>query len=740
MSRLLTEPEGYALLAGAGLRVPRHFLVPEGEALDPAALAALPGERVVVKVVSPEIGHKSELGGVRIAPREEGAVAAVISEMEARLAGREVHGWLVAEFVEHGSGPADQLLLGARWTEDFGPVVTLGPGGVEAEFWAAQLPAGRDLVLLSAEQEADDVVDAALRAAAATRLATSPWRGRPPRFDPVALRRTVQAFQALVREAAARGITELEVNPLVPAADGPVALDVYARLGEPPQAPAPGRPRAGIRRLLEPRSIAVVGVSERPNPGHIIVRNTLAAGFDPRRLWIVKPGCGQLLGCTCVPDLASLPEPVDLLVLAVAAPQVPELVEEVVAQRRAESLVVIPGGLGEHSESGPLADRVRRALAASRGTGWGGPVLNGANCLGIRSRPGHYDTLFIPRHKLPAPAGPESPLAVLSQSGAFAVARASKLARLNPRYLVTAGNQLDLTLADYLEEMAEDDGVRVFACYVEGFQPGDGARFLAAARRIVASGRTVVLYRAGRTPAGASASASHTASVAGDYAVTRELCRREGVVVAESLDDFDDLVQLLVAFADRPLRGRRLGALSNAGFECVAMADNLHGFALADLADDTRAGLDELLAASRLEGIVEVRQPLDVTPMMGDEPFVHAAARLLAAPEVDLALVGCVPLTAAMNTLAAGDHPEDLTRSGSVARELAALWRGSTKPWCVVVDSGEAFDPLAGFLLDAGVPTFRSADRALRALDAAAPALVRAGARISRAASAPARG
>ena len=217
--------------------------------------------------------------------------------------------------------------------------------------------------------------------------------------------------------------------------------------------------------------------------------------------------------------------------------------------------------------------------------------MNGGNCLGIRSRPGRYDTLFIPTTKLPIPDTPEAPLAFISQSGAFAIARTSRLATLNPRYLVTAGNQMDLTIADHLEAIAADERVRVFALYVEGFRPLDGLRVVELSRRLAAEDRRVVLYRAGRTSAGAQASASHTASIAGDYAVTRELAASAGIVLAESIDRFEDLVALCTALAGRHAGGTRIGAVSNAGFECVALADSLGGFSLARFAAATEARL-----------------------------------------------------------------------------------------------------------------------------------------------------
>jgi acyl-CoA synthetase (NDP forming) len=358
------------------------------------------------------------------------------------------------------------------------------------------------------------------------------------------------------------------------------------------------------------------------------------------------------------------------------------------------------------------------ALAQSRGTEWGGPVINGGNCLGIRSVPGRYDTTFIPEYKLPAPKGAPSRLAIISQSGAFAVSKASKFGTVNPKYSVTLGNQMDLTVGDYLTFLKDDPGIDVFAVYVEGFRPLDGLRFLEAARDITTQGRTVILYRAGRTPAGAQASASHTASIAGDYAVMRALCAGAGVLVAESLEDFEDLVVLFSGLGRRTVSGWRLAAVSNAGFECVAIADSLGRFTLPPFGADTARTLEAIFVRSRIDKVVDVHNPIDLTPMTGDEAYADTVQALLDDDEYDAAVVGIVPLTAALNTLAPGaGHREDVWRPGGIVARLAAMKRHAAKPWVVVVDAGAIYDPMVRALEAAGIPTFRTADRALRLLN-----------------------
>ncbi|HEY0593116.1 MAG TPA: CoA-binding protein, partial [Thermoanaerobaculia bacterium] len=192
--------------------------------------------------------------------------------------------------------------------------------------------------------------------------------------------------------------------------------------------------------------------------------------------------------------------------------------------------------------------------------------------------------------------------------------------------------------------------------------------------------------------------------------------RAAGVVVAESLDEFEDLVRLFTLLSGRRLEGKRLAAMSNAGFETVAFADTLSGFELASIGASTRTRLEAIVRGERLERVVSIANPRDVTPMMSDAAFASAAAALLDDEGVDAAIVGCVPLTPALMTLPAGpEHSEDVAAPKSVASRLAELWRASAKPWVAVIDSGSLYDPMAAVLEDAGIPLFRTADRALRA-------------------------
>ncbi len=710
----LPDNEAFDLAEALGFAVPRRLFAPDAAAIAGLDLDALPGDRVVIKAVAPGLVHKTDAGAVVVVDRNRKAVAAAAADMAARLGGDDAAGFLLCELVPHETALGGELLLSLRWSAAHGPLVTLAPGGIQAELLAERLDGGRAAAVLS------PTLDFAAQLGVLDRktlpqLLERGFRGRPSPLGPNGLRRLLENALRLAAELLPDPLMELEINPLALTGSGPVALDVLARPTTEPCREEPGRPLHKLDNLLRPSSIAVVGVSSGMNPGRIILRNVLASGFDPANVTVVKPGTNRLDGVRCVPEIAALPGRVDLLVVALEAARIPGLVDDVLAGQSAESLILIPGGLGERSGSEPAAERLRVSLAAARRTPWGGPLINGGNCLGVRSLPGRYDTTFIPDEKLPRPRTAETPLAVISQSGAFAVSRASRLTSLNPRYLISVGNQLDLTVGDYLSHLDGAPDLDVYACYVEGFRPLDGRRWLAAAASIAARGGSVVLYQAGRTRAGAAAAASHTASMAGGWQATRELAEAAGALVADELADFEDLTRLSCLLHGRRL-GPRLGALSNAGFECVAAADSAGSFELAELSATTNERLDGLFRRLRLDAVVGARNPLDVTPIADDAAFAAAAELVIGDPSVDVALVGCVPLTGALRTLPAAGE-DGLAGAESVASRLGRLWADTDKAWVAVVDAGPLYDAFAYRLEELGIPTFRSADRALRLLD-----------------------
>jgi acyl-CoA synthetase (NDP forming) len=716
----LLEDEGLPLAAELGLRTPAYVTLDGPDAAYGPDVFELPGERAVVKVLSHTLVHRAHLGGVRVVANEPSAIRQAIQEMEERLpaerrdAGRRRY--LVATHMGSVTGVGTELLLGYRTTREFGPVVTLAPGGGGAETLAEALRDEQGPVILSPWLLEEAGLEDLLASRHFLAPALEPHEGDAPLLGMRRLVQLLREMAELARRGSRLGLAEFELNPILLTRDGPVAVDALGRLRE--EADPDGHPMRdpeALLSLLHPRSMAVVGASAtRRNPGRIIVDNVLAAGFDPDELVVVKAGVEEVAGCRCVPSLEALEAPVDLLVVAVDAAQVPDVIDSVVRGARARAVILIPGGMDAGPEGDTPADRTARILAEARRRGDDPPVVVGPNCVGVRSVPGRFDTLFIPEDRLRFAAVDPDPVALVSQSGAFALTRAAGLPGLNPRYLVTLGNQLDVTLAECLHWLAADPEVRASAWYVEGFVPGDGRAWLEGARRMVNEGRPVLLYRAGRSEAGRAAASTHTASIAGDHRVVRELARQSGVWLAESIQDFHDGLRLLAAWQGLPPRGPGVGAVSNAGFECVALADTLGSGRLAELSDTTHAALRDLLGMSHLGGITTVTNPFDVTPMMGDEAFVDTVRLLLADPRVDVGVVGLVPLTPALNTPLNGGPPRDEATAWmeeGVVPGLLELWRERTKPWLVVLDAGPGHHRVRSALEEGGIPVLDRMDR-----------------------------
>ncbi|MFI5182509.1 MAG: hypothetical protein ACHQPI_14075, partial [Thermoanaerobaculia bacterium] len=328
-----------------------------------------------------------------------------------------------------------------------------------------------------------------------------------------------------------------------------------------------------------------------------------------------------------------------------------------------------------------------------------------------------YNTFFVPYYKLPFHDAPGDRLVAISQSGAYLVSLTSNLdGIIFPRASISFGNQMDLTVSDFLEYFDGDSRVSILACYVEGFQPLDGERFVRIARRLREKGTRVLAYKGGKTPLGAKAAQSHTAALAGDYAVASALMGQAGVVVADSLDMFEDYVKIFTMLDGRSAHGRRVAILSNAGFECASVLDRLYALSAADLSEATRRRLSACLPA-----VAHADNPIDATPMADTPQFVEAAEALLDDPGVDSLIVSPVPATPALDNLApdlVGTHAENIHAPGSLPQELLRIFRRTRKPVVVNVDSGRLYDDFVAILQRGGIPVFRKIDRASRALSA----------------------
>jgi len=726
--RALYEHEVGALLTQfTCFTIPRHIFARAGESFDQADIDRLGSGACVLKLVAPDLAHKSEIGAVRTAIAHADQInrtAASLLEV-ARASKRTPAGVLCCEHIEHDrTNPASELFVGVRVSREFGPVLAAGFGGVNTEFLAGVLRGDKSVAMAVIDGLSADAFLELFRHTACYDLLAGRTRGAERVINDGALLDCFDAFITLANrycnptDMDAPRIQELEVNPFAVVDQKLIPLDGVCRLTESGARSEP-RPIDGVEQLLHPDSIAIVGVSTRSmNMGRVILGNLIAGGFDRDRLWVIRPGADVIDHVPCAANLSDLPHPVDLLVVAVSAEQAGGIVDEVIETGKAKSVILIPGGLGETDSGRDAEAKLRARIAQARERdATNAPVFLGGNCLGALSRPGHYDTLFIPDGKLnkrldKAP----QPVALVSQSGAFAIARLSNLEHLAPSYVITCGNQTDLTVTDLMRFLIERTVVQVFGVYVEGFDDLDGLAMVRAIRAATAAGKTIVFYKAGRTSAGRRAVEGHTAAIAGAYPVCTEAMTQAGALVTETFGEFESALMLAVASLNWTSIGTRMAAVSNAGYEAVGIADHLnesfHGLRLAHLCDEGSEALSRILDQYNLSSLVNLHNPLDLTPMAPDAAHADILSALLNDSDVDAVIHSFVPQTPAMKTT-----PEELGDDDCLTHRLPAIVRESGKPVVLVIDSGRLYDPYADTFVSQGLPVFRSADIAVKMLN-----------------------
>ncbi len=758
----LYEYEVYNLLALSGSETPpRCAFIPKNARPVEEEIMALPGERAVLKIVSPAIVHKTEVGGVRIVPKTpdhvRSAVRRMLSEVPERYAewiernsrtapvayqglngetlrdavAGDLQGVLQVQFMPPDSSAfGNELIVGLRRTREFGMVISAGLGGTDTELYAERFRKGQAIVAALTDMTDGRAFFELYRRTVSYRKLAGLTRGQRRIVTDEQLIECFESFIRLGNHFSGNNpnvpfvIDELEINPFTFTDYLMVPLDGMCRFSLPGERSAE-RPIGKIDRLLHPRNIGIVGVSAtRRNFGRIILENILAAGFDPEHVVIVREGGNDSSGIRCVSGLEELPGPLDLFIVAIGAPQVPALADEIIKRGAAYSVMLIPGGLGETEESRDMAARMKERITEAHGRGDGGPVFLGANCMGVISRPGRYDTWFIPAAKMQTCRDRESPprrVAIFSQSGAFLLNRFSQTPELRPAYLVSLGNQTDLTLGDMMRYFRDSDKADVIAVYAEGFRDLDGLAFARAVREAVRAGKQVVFYKAGRTPEGRSATSGHTASLAGDYMVCENCIREAGAMVARSFTEFQDLILLADAFSSMTPGGRRLGAISGAGFEAVGMADSIqsddYSMSFGQCSEETRAAMRDILTARKLDKLVTVGNPLDINPGADDEVHARMTELMLRDENIDAVIVGLDPHSPVTHSLAdTDDEAFRMDAPDGILARLTELRKLGSKPLVAVVDGGTQFEPLRAALRARNIPTFTVCDRAVSAL------------------------
>lgn len=436
-----------------------------------------------------------------------------------------------------------------------------------------------------------------------------------------------------------------------------------------------------------PRHVVLIGASRTPGRlGYVLAHNLVAHGYTGV-VSFVNPNGGELFERPLYTSLDDVPGEPDLAVLLIPAPIIPAALDDC-GRRGIRAAVVASGGFSETGDAGRhLEIEIRKVLNRH------GMRLVGPNCIGIMDSDSGLDTSFL--------AGPgvlAGPVAFVSQSGAVcaAVVEWARGDGFGLSRLFSLGNQVDLTETDILEAIGDDTNTSVVTLYLEGVN--DGRRFVDVASEVTRT-KPVIALKVGRTEAGSRAAASHTGALAGRDVAYEAAFRRAGILRARSSEDVFDWARVLAHGPFGP--AHRIAILTNAGGPGVAATDAaaLEGLEVIQLSDGTRERLTEFVPADGA-----FNNPVDMLAAASPATYGGALRVLLAADEVDAVVVILPPPP--------GWPAED------VADAIITETRGTAKAVVVALMGDAGIRVARERLQEAGVPSFRYPERAVRALAA----------------------
>lgn len=714
--KTLNEADCYQILNRIGVKTPQVKCIGRDADVN-RVLKDFRGDKTVIKILSEKTLHKTDKGGVRICPAD--LAEQTFKEMLAAFP--EVNSFMIAQFIDCPPFTLGrEILLGARLDEAFGPVITLGLGGTDAEYLAQNLKEGARTALTPA-LNAD--FDAFIENSLPWRYAGGKARGSKAQISKEALKETLQNLAGLMlhfsplNKNAEFFIEEFEINPLCAGGGVLTALDGVLRFkkAEFKANEKPAVTKEGLKSLLNPECAAVIGVSgKKMNMGRIILNNIIKAGFKKENLFVIKEDETEIDGVKCVPDFKALPQKADALILSVPANSAVQTLRDCAQSGKVNGVVLISGGIGEKEGSAGLDLQLKQIIKEGKKLNPAFTV-NGSNSLGLVSNPSNFNSLFIPTDKFTPPLGRAAalaPSAFISQSGAFMLASLGKTEHIKPLYAILTGNQQDATVADYAKYLIEENKIKLLMLYIEGLKPLEGETLRQALSDAKKKGIKAIIYMAGRTPSGQKAVMGHTASIAGNYFTAKTILSREGAFMAESFEEFEDLCQALSACADKEFKNDKVFMLSNAGFETSGMADSIAADSRINPAapeGELKTEIAAILNKYGLSSLADVRNPLDVTPMCPDAAALEVMRAVIKSGEYGAVLFSTVPVSPAIKTLKE-EEPCFL-------KELAETARQYNIPAFASVSAGGRYDYYRQTGRENGLPVFDHADKAVKIIE-----------------------
>jgi len=698
----LSEIESKQILEAVG--VASTLPHPARSADEAVEIAARIGFPVVLKVISPDVSHKSDVGGVALNLASEAQVREAFAGIRRGLAERRADARFEGVSVQKMAAAAAglEMLAGILWDKQFGPMVVVGLGGTLVEILG-------DIAMRLAPFELREAraMIGELKGAALLRGV----RGASP-ADAESLAALLVKLSKLAQRYPQ--IREMDLNPVVVYPDGLMVLDARAALAAPDQRTADESERLkrravrleNLKQGFRPRVVAVIGDKRMGN--YLWLR---AQAHFTGKLYSVQIDPNEIsgieaMGITNYARLADIPDQVDYAIVAVPRPVAPRVLGDCIA-KGVRCVTFFTSGFAETGEElGIKLEGELRTIALASDI-----ALVGPNCMGLYNPA--VGLCSFPDQKV----GEAGDVCFISQSGThainFSMQAAARGVKVNKA--ASIGNAIVLEAADYIDTMADDPATRMIGMYIEGVR--DGRRLFESLKRAAAR-FPVAVWKGGATEAGARATFSHTGSLATSAAVWRAAVRQSGAVAVDNLDSMLDAVELFIR--GRRVTGRRVGLVAMTGGQSVIITDT---FAAAGLEVPTlsASSYEELKSFFNIIG-GSYRNPLDAggTIGMGQEQGSNLV-RILEILERDRAIDAIVmEIATGLRGVRWAEHEEELT---GLLDRLQDFNLRRAKPFAVVLHPAhiETIVARAKELARArGLVVFDSFERAARALGVAA--------------------
>ncbi|WP_246245778.1 acetate--CoA ligase family protein [Mesorhizobium zhangyense] len=449
---------------------------------------------------------------------------------------------------------------------------------------------------------------------------------------------------------------------------------------------------AAMQAMMNPRSVAVIGATERPDASSsYVMRNLMAFGFSGTII-PVHPKADQVFGIPAIPALDRLDTPADVAVIGIGATHVLGALEAA-GKAGTKAAVVLASGFAETDDEGKARQQALIEIAEKYGM-----AICGPNCLGLfnlSSGAALYSSTLSPNLR-------KGGLALLSHSGASAIALANT-GRFGLSHIVSSGNSAATDIPDYLAYLASDEATRVAGVVLEAIR--DPKAFSAAMQAMHAAGKPVIALRAGRSAKGSAATAAHTGALAAANEAYEAFFRRSGVIEVSDMDAFVETASLCLSLKAKPrARGVAVVGVSGGGVAHVSDIASEIGLELPELATETKAGLKVLLPA-----FATPQNPVDTTGIVFADGSIYARVLETLANDPSIGLI-----------VASQDAPVGLDAGGAaeyvgIAEAVAGYARNATVPAVFMSNLSSGHHPAVRAVLD-GVPVLNGTRAALTAI------------------------